>query len=285
MLLKTIEFVPSDISLTVDSLQTQLNDGKYDDILAKFNFFTITEKGLTLVKQDKTIITNATVDLSAYSTSEDIDKKYVAKVEGYSLISDTEITRLSKIDNYDDTEIKKSISECALKTDIPNVSNFITEDTLNGYAKTSDLHSHSNLSILETITTEKIAQWDAAAGGSSIDLSDYAKKTDLESYATTEYVNTEIGKIQIPDVSKYLTSDDLVGYAKISDIPTNYLTAIPEEYVTDEELTAKGYLTEHQSLDEYAKTSDLPTFEFDTDGTLIVTINGVSNRYSPVVTA
>ena len=30
-----------------------------------------------------------------------------------------------------------------------------------------------------------------------------------------------------------------------------YITSIPQEYVTETELNSKGYLTEHQSLEEY----------------------------------
>lgn len=50
-------------------------------------------------------------------------------------------------------------------------------------------------------------------------------------------------------------------YAKTKDIPTkvsqldndnNYLNSIPEEYITETELSDKGYLTEHQSLAGYA---------------------------------
>ena len=67
--------------------------------------------------------------------------------------------------------------------------------------------------------------------GSSADLSEYAKKREIPS---------------------------LDGYALKSDIPTDYLTEIPEEYITEEELNAKGYLTEHQSLEGYAKTTDIP---------------------------
>lgn len=55
-------------------------------------------------------------------------------------------------------------------------------------------------------------------------------------------------------------------YALKSEIPTDYLTAIPSEYVTESELNDKGYLTEHQSLDGYAtenyvdnKISAIPT--------------------------
>ena len=35
------------------------------------------------------------------------------------------------------------------------------------------------------------------------------------------------------------------------------LQAVPEEYVTEGELSAKGYLTEHQSLDNYYTKSDI----------------------------
>lgn len=59
--------------------------------------------------------------------------------------------------------------------------------------------------------------------------------------------------------------DALAGKANTSDIPTNvsqltndknYLTSVPSEYVTETELNAKGYLTQHQSLSGYAKTAD-----------------------------
>ena len=53
-----------------------------------------------------------------------------------------------------------------------------------------------------------------------------------------------------------------------NDIPTktseltndsNFLTSVPSEYITETELNAKGYLTEHQDLSDYAKTADIPT--------------------------
>lgn len=73
----------------------------------------------------------------------------------------------------------------------------------------------------------------------------------LEGYATEEYVNNAIDNI--PEV-------DLSGYAKKEDIPdtSSFISAIPSEYVTESELDAKGYLTQHQPLDEYAKKADIP---------------------------
>lgn len=40
---------------------------------------------------------------------------------------------------------------------------------------------------------------------------------------------------------------------------SGYLTEVPAEYITESELNAKGYLTEHQSLSGYATKEDLET--------------------------
>lgn len=64
---------------------------------------------------------------------------------------------------------------------------------------------------------------------------------------------------------------DLSGYAKKTEIPTKvsqlandskFLTTVPSEYVTDEELTGKGYATNagvDGKLTSYAKKTELPT--------------------------
>ena len=107
---------------------------------------------------------------------------------------------------------------------------------------------------------------------------------NLTGYATEEYVQQEVKKIDVSDQLPKKLSDleedenhrlvtdtekqswneksDFSGsYNDLSDKPTavsffkndsGYLTAIPDEYVTDDELAAKGYLTEHQSLDGFA---------------------------------
>lgn len=60
--------------------------------------------------------------------------------------------------------------------------------------------------------------------GGSVDLSNYYTKTQVDAL--------------IPDVSGFITS-------------------IPDEYVTETELNAKGYLTEHQSLASYSTTTQV----------------------------
>lgn len=85
--------------------------------------------------------------------------------------------------------------------------------------------------------------------------------TDLVNY----YKKTEVYSKNEIDAKKYLTEhQDLSAYAKTSQIPTKvsqltndskFLTAIPNEYVTESELEGKGYLTQHQDLSSYAKKS------------------------------
>ena len=94
----------------------------------------------------------------------------------------------------------------------------------------------------------------------------------LDGYATENYVKNEIANAQLGgegneiDLSGYATKDDLNGKADITDIPTkvsqlendsNYLTNIPEEYITETELNNKGYLTEHQDLSNYPTKDEL----------------------------
>ena len=90
------------------------------------------------------------------------------------------------------------------------------------------------------------------------DLSNYYTKPE-----TDEAIKTAVEAI--PEV-------DLTGYAKITDIPdvsgfaTKYDVSsveskIPslEGYATEQWVEAKGYLTEHQSLENYALKSEIPT--------------------------
>ena len=104
-------------------------------------------------------------------------------------------------------------------------------------------------------------------------LGEYATKTyvddtvadidvteQLVNYALKSEVPTKVSELE--NDANYLTEhQDLSDYALKTDIPTNYLTEIPEEYITDEELNNKGYLTEHQSLEAYALKSDVPSID------------------------
>ena len=118
-----------------------------------------------------------------------------------------------------------------------------------------------------------------------VDFSDYVKYSDIQDFVTREELDEELRKVTFPEVdtSKLVTREELTrveqsipsveGLASetyvdekvasiiVPEVPTKvselendagYLTDVPEEYVTDEELEAKGYLTEHQSLEGLA---------------------------------
>ena len=165
---------------------------------------------------------------------------------------------------------------------VPTVTNDLTNDLKSSYddAVTAK-HTHENGTVLDGITAEKVETWDKAEKNVQSDwnetddtadgfiknkptipditglatetyvdnkVADYTKTADLADVATSGSYNDLVDKPTIPSLD---------GYAKTTDIPTkvsdlendsNYLSSIPEEYVTETELNAKGYLTEHQDI-------------------------------------
>ena len=83
-----------------------------------------------------------------YATKDDIAKK-VDKVDGMSLIEDTEKARLATVVNYDDTDIKADISKCATKDVATTTKNGLMSATdkkkLNGLATVATTGSYNDL--------------------------------------------------------------------------------------------------------------------------------------------
>ena len=185
-------------------------------------------------------------------------------------------------------------SEYITETEL-NAKGYLTEhQSLEGYAKTSDLHNHDNKSVLDNITSTKISEWNnkSTFSGNYNDLtnkptiptvptnissftndsgyitsipSEYITEIELNNkgYATESYVTTAIDNAQLSGSGETV---DMTKYALKTDIPTatsqltndsNFITSIPSEYVTETELTAKGYLTEHQDISGKADKTEL----------------------------
>lgn len=128
-------------------------------------------------------------------------------------------------------------------------SEYITETELNAKGYLTEHQDISNLATKAEVPT-KTSQL--------INDSNFlTEHQDLTGYATETYVDNKVSGI------------DLSGYALKTEIPTvptnvsafnndvGYLTEIPTEYVTETELNAKGYLTEHQSLANYSTTEEM----------------------------
>ena len=98
----------------------------------------------------------------------------------------------------------------------------------------------------------------------------------MDGYATEEYVNEAVSNVK-PDLTGYATEAyvdeavknvevDLTDYAKKTDIPdvSDFISEIPDEYITESDLNAKGYATKTELNDkananhthsEYAKAT------------------------------
>ena len=145
----------------------------------------------------------------------------------------------SEIEELKDGNINIDLTNYATKDFVEDSINNAKLDGGNGqvdlssYAKKTDLHEHSNKSILDTITSSKVNQW------------------DNKSNFTGNY-NDLTNKPTIPSKTSQLTNDK------------GFITSIPSEYVTETELTNKGYLTQHQDISGKADKSALTSHTSDT---------------------
>ena len=146
-------------------------------------------------------------------------------------------------DAQKNSDITKTEIETKLTGDITTHthSQYLTEhQSLEGYAKTSDLHSHSNKTVLDGITSTNTTNWSTA----------YSHSTSAHAPSNAEANVQSDWNVADSSSDAYIKNKPTIP-TKVSDLTndSNFLTSIPSEYVTDTELNGKGY----------AKTSDIPT--------------------------
>lgn len=79
LILETIELLDNELS--IESLQSKINNGDFNDILAKYEFLIMTTSGVVKVKKNKEIVLNPVVNLSNYNTISEVDNKLDTKVD------------------------------------------------------------------------------------------------------------------------------------------------------------------------------------------------------------
>lgn len=188
-------------------------------------------------------VVSGSVDLSNYYTKAETEA-LIPDVSGFITGSEAD-TKISTAVSLAEERVDFKLGSYALKTEIPDVSKFITEIP-SEYITEEELNAKGYL-------TEHQSLEGYALKTDIPDVSGFALKSELpsiEGLATETYVNEKIAAI--PEV-------DLTDYALKSEIPdvSGFLTEIPAEYVTESELNAKGYLTEHQSLADYSTTTEV----------------------------
>ena len=158
-------------------------------------------------------VTDTELEAKGYITEhQDISGK-VDKVEGKSLISDTEIARLASVDNYDDTSIREELANKADTTSIPSKVSELTNDS--NYQTAEQVNSTVTTEIAKVVadapedfnTLKEMSDWiaghedDASAMNSAI--SD--NKTNIETLQTdvsniTTSLDNKVDKTELEDI-------------------------------------------------------------------------------------
>lgn len=258
-----------------------------------------------------TILSSSSTDIQ-YPSAKTVYDNFVArdeeignkvdKEQGKSLISDTEIQRLANVTNYNDTEVKQSITNLnnnkANKNEIPDVSSFITKtvnDLTNYYLKNETYSKAEVNSLIGQISTVSIEVVQALPANAQTNVIYFVPKTgttddvyneyiyvndswelignteiDLTGYATENWVNVQIANFLTQAQIETLISNSLTGYARTQDIPTN-LSELNDDsthrLVTD---------AEKNTWNGKANMSDIP----DVSSFITNTVNNLTNYYS-----
>ena len=156
----------------------------------------------------------------------------------------TLLDRVNKIDENIGASVEDYMEKHPVEVDL---SNYYTKAEVDAAIPEVDLSGYALKTEIPTVPTN-VSEFNNDAGY-------LTEHQDLSSYAL---------KTEIPDVSVLAKQEDLTALSE--NLSNNYYTksevdaAIPDVsgFITMSDVEAKGYLTEHQSLEGYAKTTDIP---------------------------
>lgn len=141
------------------------------------------------------------VDLSNYYTKPEVDA-LIPDVSGYATKDEVAQAVSDKVTMED---VNNATANFVTSEYVDNAVNSIPEPDLSNYALKSEIPDVSNFATVQYVN-EQIAAIDIP----EVDLSGYAKKTDLDDFITAVQVDEKIAAIPQPDLSEY---------AKMTDIP------------------------------------------------------------------
>lgn len=205
----------------------------------------------------------------------------------------TDLSEFVRTSDITDVVRTAMFNDYQLKSEMPNVVEIVnntvdskgfitTHQSLVDYAKKSELPidyvSNSKLEELKTqltIDTSNFAtkqELQAISGSQQIvDTSNLVTKDELNSknYLTEHQdISNLATKQELQEVSSRQVTIDTSNLAtkeELEQVRNNQPTVDTSNLVTKDELRDNHYLTEHQSLEEYAKKSELPQPYNDTD--------------------
>lgn len=236
----------------------------------------------------------AKADKHTVYTKEEVDDK-LAAIEGGDIQLNNYYTKQEVDAKIPDVSGKADKSEIPTKvSQLENDSHYIT-DIPDEYVTKHELDSRGYLteeiepafiaSAAATINTTDIQNWnnkvDKVQGmglsEQSFTLEEKNKLKGLTNYSDTsvrelikevdEKVNTKADRSEIPDVSNKADIEDIPTKVSQLENDEHYLTTIPDNLVTEEELNSKGFLTSYTETDptvpEWAKQPNKPTYTLE----------------------
>ena len=160
---------------------------------------------------------------------------------------------------------KKYVTETYVKEQIEKAELEGVDIDLSDYAKKTDLHTHNNKLVLDSVTSKKINEWNNKSDFSG-DYNDLTNKPNVHVHnnksvldnITSEKINEWDNKSDFSGDYNDLTKKPNVP-TKISQLTNDsiFINSIPSEYVTESELNSKGYLTQHQDISGKADKTEL----------------------------
>ena len=182
----------------------------------------------------------------------------------------TDLSEFVRTSDISDVVRTATLNDYQLKSEMPNVVEIVnntvdskgfltTHQSLVDYAKKSELPidyvSNSKLEELKTQLT--------------IDTSNFATKQELQEVSNrqvtidTSNLATKQELEQVRNNQPTVDTSNLATKEELNQLRGSQPNV--DNLVTKDELNSKGYLTQHQSLEEYAKKSELPQPYNDTD--------------------
>lgn len=223
-------------------------------------------------------IEHPTVDLTGYATEQWVNEQGFIKEVPDEYVTETELDAKGYLTEHQD------ISHLATKDEVPSIEGLASTDYVDqaiANIPETDVSNLATKSELEAVEAKvdaivipevptKVSELENDLGylTEHQSLEGYVKEAQLKDaidavdhkiVTKTSELENDLGFLTEGTLPDFVTPQEITDFVTLTEIEeAGFLKVIPEEYVTEAELDEKGYLTEHQSLDDYAKKSELP---------------------------
>jgi hypothetical protein len=250
------------------------NNGHNGNGFYKEHFLTFTHEQVEALLQEvaeKELLTKEELALVQRFSWNDLNDKPANIGSGDVNTSElsSKLTALEQRLNSEANLIKQLNSQIALldaskanKTDIPSINNLATKDDIENMALKSDI---PDVSKFQTLTDVKSLIAQAQLEQGNVDLSNYVTKQELNNEADRamqEEIQLQNEIDELKDSKANIKHNheifDIIGLEGIlnnkleAEDVADFIKEIPEEYITESELAAEGFIKEHQSLEGLA---------------------------------